>query len=426
MLLNVYKGMMSLSAPLLEAYLKKRARNGKEDTARAQERRGYAARARGEGRLVWFHAASVGESLSLLSIVAKMRAEHPETAIMVTTGTVTSARLMAERLPEGAFHQYVPVDHPLWVSRFLDHWKPDFVVWAESELWPNMLRAIGARGIPAVLLNARMSERSFRRWKWASGAIGQVLSCFSLCLAQNEGEAARLRALGANNVQVSANLKYAAAPLPNDAQKLEALRAQTANRTLLLWASTHPGEEKLALAAHKALSTSCKNLLTIIVPRHPVRGGEIKALAVAAGMKASLRSEAAQPEEVYVADTMGELGLFYRLCKTVVMGGSFNGTGGHNPIEPGQFGCVIFYGPDMHNFITISADFLQKGAAVQVKDADELNEKLQAVLANPGDFASFGAAAEEMTREKSHVVDDLAALLEPFIARPVKEGEAGA
>lgn len=425
MLLNVYKGMMSLSAPLLEVYLKKRARNGKEDAARAPERRGHAAHPRGEGRLVWFHAASVGESLSLLSIIAKMRAEHPETAVMVTTGTVTSARLMAERLPEGAFHQYVPVDHPLWVARFLDHWKPDFVVWAESELWPNMLRAVGARRIPAVLLNARMSERSFRRWQWAPRAIGEILSCFSLCLAQNESEAARLRVLGANNVQVSANLKYAAAPLPNDAEKLEALRAETAGRPLLLWASTHPGEEELALAAHKTLSPSCTSLLTIIVPRHPVRGGEIRALAAATGVKASLRSEAAKPEEVYIADTMGELGLFYRLCKTVVMGGSFNGTGGHNPIEPGQFGCVIFYGPDMHNFTTISADFLQKDAAVQVKDAAELNEKLLKALKAPETFAPFGAAAEEMTREKSHVVEDLAALLEPFMARSLK-GEAGA
>lgn len=424
MLLNVYKGMMSLSAPLLEFYLAQRARNGKEDTARAPERRGHAARPRGEGRLVWFHAASVGESLSLLSIIAKMRADHPETAVMVTTGTVTSARLMAERLPEGAFHQYMPVDHPLWVSRFLDHWKPDFVVWAESELWPNMLRAIGARGIPAVLLNARMSERSFRRWKWAPRAIGEILSCFNMCLAQNEGEAARLRALGAKGVQVSANLKYAAAPLPGDAQKLEALRAETAGRTLLLWASTHPGEEEIALETHKALSPSCQGLLTIIVPRHPARGAEVQALAESAGVKSALRSAGARPEDVYIADTLGELGLFYRLCKTVVMGGSFNGTGGHNPIEPGQFGCVIFYGPDMHNFVTISADFLQKGAAVQVKDAAELREKLAAALAAPESYASFGHAAADMTREKSHIIDDLAALLESCMALRAK-GEAG-
>lgn len=422
MLLDIYKAMMQASTPLLEAYLEKRARRGKEDPARAPERRGQPPRARDAGPLVWFHAASVGESLSLLSVIGRLLEDFPQASVMVTTGTVTSAKLMAERLPPRAFHQYIPVDHPSWVARFLDHWRPDFVLWAESEFWPNMLRAIKARGIPAALLNARMSERSFRRWQWAKEPMREMLSVFTLCLAQNEAEAGRLSALGARDARVSANLKYGAAPLPFDAAKLAALKEEAAGRTLLLWASTHPGEEKIALETHKALRRRHGNLATFIVPRHPARGAEVKALAEQAGLPASLRSAGGPPGEIYVADTMGELGLFYRLCKIAVVGGSFTGAGGHNLIEPGQLGCVIFYGPDMHNFLTISDDFQGAGAAVQVKNAAELQGKLDAALSAPGSFAPLARAAQTLTREKSGIVDGLAGLLNPLLAPALEKG----
>ena len=418
MLLNLYRAMMRASTPLLEAYLHKREARGKEDPARAPERRGRAARPRGANPLAWFHAASVGESLALLSLINRVLRDYPGASVMVTTGTVTSAKLMADRLPSGAFHQYMPVDHPAWVAQFLDHWRPSFVVWSESEFWPNMLTEISRRGIPAVLLNARMSETSFRRWQWARGAARQILSAFSLCFAQNDAEAARLLALGARQVRVSANLKYGAPELPVDDARLDALRKAAGDRPRLLFASTHPGEEEIAASVHAALKQKFPRLLTVIAPRHPVRGAEILDLVTRAGLRASLRSSGALPDEasdVYIADTLGELGLFYRLCKTAVVGGSFADIGGHNPIEPGQLGCVIVYGTVMYNFLTISDDFLKANAAIQVADAVALREKLGSVLENPQAFAAFGDNARRMTAEKSHVVDDLAAALKPFL-----------
>jgi 3-deoxy-D-manno-octulosonic-acid transferase len=419
MLLDIYRAMMRASTPLLEAYLKKREARGKEDPARAPERRGAPARPRGAGPLVWFHAASVGESLALLSLISRLLHDYPGCSVMVTTGTVTSARLMADRLPPGAFHQYMPVDHPAWVARFLDHWTPSFVIWSESEFWPNMLVEIAARGIPAALLNARMSKTSFRRWRLAKGSMRKILSAFTLCFAQNDAEAARLKALGAGEVRVSANLKYGAPPLPFDDGKLAVLKTAVKDRPLVLFASTHPGEEEIAAQTHLALKGKFRNLLTIVVPRHPARGTEIGQVAREARLNTALRSAGTLPgpeTELYIADTLGELGLFYRLCKTVVVGGSFADIGGHNPIEPGQLGCAILYGPVMYNFVTISDDFLKSASAVQVKDAEALADALRRALEDPAAFAVYGANAREMTAEKAHVVDDLADALRPLLA----------
>ncbi|HYD19714.1 MAG TPA: 3-deoxy-D-manno-octulosonic acid transferase [Patescibacteria group bacterium] len=424
--MTAYKTMMRAATPLLERYLRRRAARGKEDPARAGERRGAAQLPRKPGALAWFHAASVGESLALLSIISSVLADRPGLQVLVTTGTVTSAKLMAERLPIGAFHQYIPVDQPDWVARFLDHWRPNLVVWSESEFWPNMLAGIKARGIPAVLLNARMSARSFRRWKWARGAISEVLSAFSLCLAQNDAEAQRLRVLGARDVRVSANVKYAAQPLPVDPGALAQAQAEAGARKTLLWASTHPGEEEIALETHAALQAGFPDLLTIIVPRHAARGPEVLALAQARGLTVGLRSRGEAMRQVYIADTMGELGLFYRLCRNAVIGGSFADIGGHNPIEAGQLGCVIFYGPVMYNFITINDDFLAAGAAVQVADKQALAEKLRDALQSPAQYESYAAAAQALTADKARAARELASLLDPWLDKIAAKGAAAA
>jgi 3-deoxy-D-manno-octulosonic-acid transferase len=417
MLLGLYKIAMQASAPLLEVYLQKRSRAGKEDLARAHERRGRPQLPRPAAPLVWFHAASVGESLSLLALVARVRRDYPQAAVMVTTGTVTSAAMMAQRLPDGAFHQYIPVDHPAWVAGFLDHWQPDAVFWAESELWPNMLSAVRARGIPAVLLNARMSQESFKRWRYARGAIAQVLGVFNLCLAQNTAEAERLRALGARDVRVSANLKYAAAPLPYDAALLEKMRICIAQRPVILWASTHAGEEARAFALHKTLRATKPDLLTVIVPRHPARAAEIMAEAATAGISLVSRSSGADIPAggIYLADTMGELGLFYRLCPFVVMGGTFADIGGHNPIEPAQAGCTIFWGPSGYNFLTVLDDFRAAQALVEVADEKALAEKTAAALQSPQEWHIFGTRAAAMTAEKSTVLESIMADIAPVL-----------
>lgn len=418
MLLGLYKMAMQACTPLLGMYLQKRSRAGKEDPKRAHERRGQPQLPRPAGVLVWFHAASVGESLSLLALVVRMRHDFPDAHVMVTTGTVTSAALMAQRLPAGAFHQYIPVDHPAWVAGFLNHWKPDVVFWAESDLWPNMLSAIRARDIPAVLLNARMSEDSFRHWRYARGTIAEILSVFNRCLAQNGAEAHRLRTLGAADVRVSANLKYAAAPLPCNDAVLQDLQKICAGRPMILWASTHADEEIRAFALHQKLSALYPGLLTVIVPRHPARADDIVQQARTAGILLARRSKGENIPEgsgVYLADTMGELGLFYRLCRFVVMGGTFADIGGHNPIEPAQLGCSIFWGPVGYNFLTVLEDFRSADAIIEVTDEQDLATKITAALQSPETWYAYGDRAAAMTAQNANVLDDIMADITPVM-----------
>jgi len=423
MLMTLYQSLTKNATPLLEIYLGRRLKRGKEDPARTGERRGRPSKAREDKPLVWLHAASVGESQALLALIKQLLANYPAIQVMVTTGTVTSAKLMADRLPAGAFHQYIPVDQPDWTESFLTHWHPDFIVWSESEFWPNMLAGIRKRNIPAVLLNARMSEKSFQRWQIAHGIIADMLKTFRLCLGQSETEASRLKQLGAPEVRVSGNLKYAAAPLPYDPVKLEELKNAVGPRPLVLWASTHPGEEEIACRIHGALQKEKPDVLTIIVPRHPERGGAVAEIAERAGFKASRRSLKQGPhkdDQIYIADTLGELGLFFRLSRLCVMGGSFVPIGGHNPIEPAQLGCQIFYGPHMFNFVSICADFESHGAARRVVNEAALEKDLALALQEPEHFSSLGIAAKEWTQQQAQIVDELSAVLAPFMKEITK------
>ncbi|MCK4945922.1 MAG: 3-deoxy-D-manno-octulosonic acid transferase [Alphaproteobacteria bacterium] len=424
MLVSAYKTLMKWSTPLLEAYLSHRMRSGKEDISRIDERRGLPSKARGNEPLVWFHAASVGEAQSLLVLIRRLLDDYSDIQVMVTTGTVTSARLLADRLPSRAFHQYMPVDHPDWTEKFLNYWRPDMVIWSESEFWPNMLTGIQERSIPAVLLNARISQKSFFLWHLARGAIGSMLSTFQLCLGQNQEEVVRLRRLGASEVRVSGNLKYAAAPLPCNEEKLEILKNAVGSRPLVLWASTHLGEEEIAFRVHKKLSKLVPKLLTIIVPRHPKRGRLISGLADLDELSAVRRSKGGLPQDIndlYIADTLGELGLFYRLSRVCVLGGSFMPVGGHNPIEPAQLGCQIFYGPHMFNFLFVCEDFENLKAVLRVENDDVLVEKLAIALRNPEHFSAMSDAAKDWTQRQVHIVDETIALLVPFMDKALTE-----
>ena len=369
MLLTLYRGLTRIGGPALSYYLHRRRLAGKEDAAREGERRGLASCPRPEGPLVWFHAASVGESLSILTLIDRLLTADPRLSVLVTTGTVTSAALMAERLPPRAMHQFVPVDRPGYVEHFLDHWRPDLTLWVESEIWPNMLYEIGRRRLPAALINARMSDRSFRRWHWFPGFIRFLLGSFRVVLAQTLADGERLRRLGAAEVRSAGNLKFASQPQPADAGKLAVLNRAVAGRPVWLFASSHPGEDEIAAAVHEALAPRFPGLLTMIAPRHPARGGAIEAMLAGRGLTVARRSRGALPgpgDAVYLADTMGEMGVFYRLAPVVCVGGSFVPHGGQTPIEPVQLGAAVLFGPCMTNFAEITAELLASGAAREV------------------------------------------------------------
>lgn len=413
----LYRVLTDLAGPPLGAWLNARARRGKEIPARLPERRGVAAIPRPLGKLVWLHGASVGEALSLLPLIAEVRAAGWQ--VLLTTGTVTSAALMAERLPAGCIHQFVPLDRTAWVRRFLDHWRPNLVLWTESDLWPNTLMEIGRRRVPLVLLNARMSDKAARGWQRWPGFARDMMTPFTLVLAQSGVDAQRFEALGAANVRAQGNLKLAAPPLPFDAALLASLRAEIKGRPVWLAASIHPGEDAIVAEAARTLAPRFPGLLTLIVPRHAEKG---RAMAqVMTGLRSALRSETkaiAADVDVYIADTMGEIGLFFRLAEIVFMGKSLAVGGGQNPAEPALIGCALVLGSDMSNFREMTAELLQTGAALQVNDTARLTEAVGALLEDTDRRAGMMRAGQGVMRHHANAVKDTLAALAPYLAAP--------
>ncbi len=383
----------TLAAPGLRTMLRRRVNRGKEILSRLPEREGIDPTPRPDGRLIWLHAASVGESQSILPVLSALRSQAPELSILLTTGTVTSAALLAERLPalglESVLHRFVPLDVPAWVARFLDHWRPDVAGFVESELWPNLIGGCEARGIPMMLVNARMSARSLRGWQRAPGFAQQMLGAFARVQAQSEADAARLRLLGARDVDAPGNLKLAAPPLPADPAELARLRALIGARPVWLASSTHPGEEDVAGRVHCDLAPEHPGLLTIVAPRHPERG-----TAVAAALGAPRRAAGQDPGSgIWVADTLGELGLLYRLAPLAFVGRSLVGQGGQNPLEPARLGCAIAVGPHTANFAESVQALEAAGALTRVNGAAELADWVDGMLRDPDRRRVAGAAA---------------------------------
>jgi 3-deoxy-D-manno-octulosonic-acid transferase len=404
---NLYHTLTSAAEPTFHYLLQQRLKKGKEDAARLEERKGVPSLKRPEGSLIWVHAASVGEAQSTLILVNRLLAEYDTLNVLVTTGTVTSATLMKQRLPARAFHQYYPLDHPDWVSRFLDYWRPDMALWMESELWPNMLMQIKADAIPCVLVNARLSERSFKRWKFFKSVIAEFLDCFEVIFCQTEKDEARYIYLGAVATKVTGNLKFSASPLGFDKASLQELTAFTTGRPLWLYASTHKGEEEMACRLHQIIKTSLPDLLTIIVPRHPERREEIMKSCAGFGLNLLLRGEEKripQPEDdIYIADTLGELGLFYRLAPIACIGRSFSndGGGGHNPIEAAQLGCAVLHGPNVQNLQEIFDMMDSEDAALRMGDESHLRDTLTKLLTD-GD-ARQTLQNKALTFARSHI-----------------------
>lgn len=422
MTLRLYRALSPFSPLLIRLVLGRRLKRGKEDPKRIAERFGHTSLPRPEGPLVWLHASSVGEAVSALPLIGRVLEGRAGLHLLVTTGSVTSAKIMAERLPPHAFHQYAPADHPAYVRRFLDHWRPDLALWIESEFWPNQLRALQARGVPVVLVNARMSERSYRRWRRWPGAIRPLLETFALILAQNEADARRLEALGAPRAVVSGNLKHDALPLPVDRFALDALEAQVAGRPLWLAASTHPGEEEIAGRTHRKLKEAIPGLLTLVVPRHPNRGEAVAHLLRGMGLAVARRgaNEAPTPaSDVYLGDTLGEMALYYRLAPVVFVGGSLVPHGGQNPLEPARLGAALLFGPHMRNFAPEAAALLEAKAAIEVADENALAAVLRALLADPARARARGEAALAVARGLCGALDKAMHELEAILRQAV-------
>lgn len=416
---SLYRAATYAGYPLIAAYLAYRKARGKEDLERFPERMGFAGHPRPEGRLVWIHGASVGETLSMLPLVRKIQETYPDLNILVTSGTVTSARLMGQRLDGKAFHQYIPIDCMPQVRRFVEYWKPDAAFWLESEFWPNILSVIAEKNIPLVLLNGRVSDRSFKRWRRMPGFARQIQELFVKSFGQTQEDADRLKALGARDTACVGNIKFAAGELPCDAEEMKRLEKQTAGRSVWTAASTHAGEEGFVAAAHAEIKKDIPSLLTVLAPRHPNRADEVEGLMKAAGLKVARRSrkEDITPEtDVYLADTIGEMGLFYRLGEAAFVGGSLIEFGGQNIIEPARLKKAVLCGPYMMNFREITARAKAADALIQVADGKALTENVRLLLTDKKLLAEKQKNALAFATAEANVLERLMPELEPYLA----------
>ncbi|MEM8811525.1 MAG: 3-deoxy-D-manno-octulosonic acid transferase [Pseudomonadota bacterium] len=422
---RIYRQAGYLIKPALTLLLDQRTKRGKEDRTRRDERFGVASRKREPGPLVWVHAASVGETNAALPIIQAIADRGLQ--VLLTTGTVTSAKVAEEVLPDLAFHQYVPFDVAPSIRRFLDTWAPDLALFVESEIWPLTLAELGDRSVPVVIVNGRMSQRSATQWQRAKAFSRHVFGNIDLCLAQTEKDADLFSQLGVVSARALGNLKFDRDPLPVDTDTLAALKETIGERPVWIAASTHPGEEDLALQAHATLREKAKDALLILAPRHPQRGSEIEASAKAAEMTVAVRSrqESPGPEtSVYLADTIGDMGLLYRVSDLAFVGGSFTDRGGQNPVEPAQLGVPVIHGPNVRNFKEIYGNLNNVGGALRCEAERDFSSAVAHLLFDPDRRAGLARNAETYVMGQRGALRRTLEALTPFLeplSEPVRD-----
>ncbi len=421
--LKAYRAATSLLKPLASPLLKLREGQGKEDPHRKGERFGKTTAPRPAGPLVWVHAASVGETNAVLPLIERLGKERPDLGFVLTTGTVTSAALAGRRLGPKAVHQYVPLDVADFAGRFLDHWRPDLAVFTESEIWPNLILETARRRIPLALVNARMSGRSVRNWKRSGDLARQLFSRFDLVLAQNERLALSFTGLGVRKSIAAGNLKIDAPPPPVDMVEFDRLRAELAGRPVMVAASTHEGEEEIVAVAHRRLARDIPGICTIIAPRHPERGTGIAEMVKGHGFSVAQRSAGELPgprTDIYIADTIGELGTLYALTPVAFIGGSLVEHGGQNPIEAIGHGAAVLTGPHRRNFRDAYRALIRHGGAKEVKTADELAEAAKVLISNEAELARMRTGAATALQSLSGALERTAVSLLSLL--PPSEG----
>ena len=406
-----------LAEPAAGLLLARREKRGKEIATRLAERYGRAARARPRGPLVWLHASSVGETMAALPIIEWLADRR--LSVLLTTGTVTAAQVVEPRLPASALQQFAPIDTPAAVNRFLAHWSPDLAVFVESELWPAMVQGVSRRDVPLVIVNGRLSDRSYRAWRRVAPLARAVLSRVDLFVTQSIGDAERLRAIGAGRVVVGGNLKFDVPPPPAEENNVAVMAAQIGTRAVLVAASTHPGEEKAVIAAHAALRSGGIELVTILAPRRPEWGEALAAEIARAGLSPARRSQGdpiGPHTDIYVADTIGEMGLWYRLADIAFLGGTIVPRGGQNPIEPAKLGVPVLHGPHVRNFREVYEALAAEDAAVEVTDGPSLATAAKLLLLDSEERDRRGRKARACVGRLTGALDRTVAALEPYIA----------
>ncbi len=417
MFLSLYRFITYLSYPLVRILLVYRRAKGKEDVLRMPERLGYYKKPRPEGRLIWLHGASVGECLSMMPLINYL-VTLSDTKVLVTSGTVTSAELMAKRLPNGAFHQFMPVDLPMCTKRFVEHFRPDLGLFFESDFWPNMLIDAHKAGVPMVLLNGRISDKSFAHWQKLPFFIRPMLRLFNFGLGQTPQDAERMKKLGFQKVDCVGNLKFAAVPAPYDENELTQMHNAIGTRFVWVAGSTHDDEEVQIAQVHQELAKRRENMLTIIAPRHPNRADEIEQKLCAMGLKVHRRSRDEDVNaDVYLADTIGEMGLIYRLAPIVFVGGSLVPFGGQNMLEPMRIGACTIIGPYAFNFRHIVQKAKEQEALIEIKNKNELAVMLDVLVSKNEMRQKISRAGQQLASSEVSVLTRVIEALNPYLMR---------
>ncbi|MBP1842303.1 3-deoxy-D-manno-octulosonic-acid transferase [Rhizobium petrolearium] len=402
--------------PLVGPYLSYRAIKGKEDRSRRLERLGYASLPRPRGPLVWMHAASVGETIAIMPLIRELR--RREIHILLTTGTVTSANLVQSRLADEVIHQYVPLDVKFPIKRFVAYWKPDACITAESEIWPTTVSELARRYIPQIRVNARISDRSFERWRNYGSIAEALFEKMALVVAQSDLDAERFRDLGAWPVIVSGNLKSDTDPPPCDETLLARYRKEIGDRQTWAAISTFDGEEQAVATVHRALKPK-NGQLTILVPRHPDRADAIESMLKEAGLTVARRSrnDPLTPEtDIFLGDSIGEMGLYLRLTEIAFVGKSLAAAeGGQNPLEPAMLGCAVLSGPHIQNFRDAYQHLVRKGGARIVRDVEMLAKAVHYLMINDLARRKMVDSGYDAMEEMRGALSKTVKALEPYI-----------
>lgn len=419
----LYRILSVILLPLIIVFLLVRLSKGKEDKARFFERLGIASVKRPKGNIIWLHCASVGEANSVFPLIEEIEEKYKNLNFLITTGTVSSAKTVKRKLEDkpNLIHQYIPVDSYICVKLFLLKWQPKLAIYVESELWPNLITLTSNSGCDILLINARISDNSFEKWQKFPALLSAMANPVNKVIAQTDDDKTKFEKLGFKNLLLLDSLKYAAKKLPNNAKEFGNIVNNIGNRKTFLAASTSDNEEEIIIKTHKNLSGEINRLLTIIAPRHPERLDEIIDICKMNGLRYAIRSrneEIKENTQIYICDTLGELGILYRACSVVFIGGSLNKRGGQNPIEPANLNCAIISGDKVKNFRSVYAEFKNRKAAIIISDQQQLEKELLILLANKNLRKEISNNAKELVESKRNIIEKYITEIEPYL-KPV-------
>ncbi len=418
-MLLIYNVLNILLLPLWVLYLLYRAIKGKEELSRVKEKFGIASISAPKNKsLIWIHVASVGETMSILTLIDKLKIKLPSYQILLTSGTVASAKIIKDKLKDIVIHQYLPLDNYICINLFLNYWRPKLVLFVESEFWPSIISESAKRS-KVISVNSRLSPRSCENWRRYPAFIKPITDSISLFMAQSLNDMERLKLIGAKNTIYLGNLKYCTNNKAIDNKSLLKLKRLFKGREIFLAASTHEGEDRIIAEIYYHLKKQNKKLLLIIAPRHPIRGKKIKQmLEDELNLKTSTRSineKVTSDTDIYLADTIGELNYFYSIAPISIVGGSFVPIGGHNIIEPAKLGSAIIVGPYHFNFQEICDEFEEKHAIQLVQNKEECIAAVEKLLKNPKQLKLYTNNAAKIVATKNKTLDKVLKKILTFI-----------